>query len=305
MLDMSAYIKKLLWLALMFFVCILAAGFICVWVNDLVESPYARLLISSAVQGVVGFVGAGWLAVRRYDRCPFRCMGLTSAVSWRPFLGVVIVYILGLPMLNWIVSVNESISFPAWMGGLEGQLRAWEEAARAKTEEMLAVADVYGLIVNILVIGVLTGFCEEVFFRGVTQRMIGETPILHGAGAVWVAAIIFSAAHFQFFGFIPRMLLGLFFGYLLLTTGSLWPGIFAHALNNSLVVLSVWFERRGDAFGFLQTWGVPEKGHFPWLAIFSALVLATFFLYCYNWFFRPANSTQSPSLGNTDYGKEK
>ncbi len=260
---MSAYIKRLLWLALMFFVCILAAGFICVGVNVLTDSPYARLLISSAVQGVIGFVGAGWLAVRRYNRHPFRFMGLTSSVSWRPFVGVVIVYILGLPMLNWIVDVNESITFPAWMGGLEGQLRAWEEAARAVTEEMLAVADVYGLILNILIIGVLTGFSEEVFFRGVTQRMIGETPILRGAGAVWVAAIIFSAAHFQFFGFIPRMLLGLFFGYLLLTTGSLWPGIFAHALNNSLVVLSVWFERRGNALGFCRRGAYPRKDTSP------------------------------------------
>ena len=62
--------------------------------------------------------------------------------------------------------------------------------------------------------------------------------------AIWITAIIFSAVHFQFYGFIPRVLLGAFFGYLALWSGSLWLPIFAHALNNSLVVISTWLTKR-------------------------------------------------------------
>ena len=62
--------------------------------------------------------------------------------------------------------------------------------------------------------------------------------------AIWTTAIIFSAMHFQFYGFIPRVLLGAFFGYLAFWSGSLWLPIFAHALNNSLVVLSTWLVKR-------------------------------------------------------------
>ncbi len=284
---MSVYIRRLLWLAMMFCVFIVIAGLVSVGINSLFESTQTRLLASSAVQGIVGFAGAAYFAVKRYHPDACRYLGLTGRVGWRPLAGVILVFILGLPLLNWLVAVNESVTFPTWIGGLEGQLREWENAARVMTEEMLGVVSLSGLILNILIIGVLTGFCEEVFFRGATQQMIGEVPVLRGGSAVWIAAIIFSAAHFQFFGFIPRMMLGVFFGYLLLSTGSLWPGIFAHALNNSLVVLTIWFEHHGNILGFLQTCGVPEDGGFPWMAIVSALMLATFFVYWYNWFFVP------------------
>ncbi|MDY0160908.1 MAG: CPBP family intramembrane glutamic endopeptidase, partial [Bacteroidales bacterium] len=56
--------------------------------------------------------------------------------------------------------------------------------------------------------------------------------------AVIVAAILFSAIHFQFYGFVPRVLLGAFFGYLVILTNSIWPAVWAHFLNNSIAVVS-------------------------------------------------------------------
>jgi hypothetical protein len=58
--------------------------------------------------------------------------------------------------------------------------------------------------------------------------------------AIWITAFIFSTMHFQFYGFIPRLLLGAFFGYLAFWSRSLWLPIFAHTLNNSMVVISTW-----------------------------------------------------------------
>jgi membrane protease YdiL (CAAX protease family) len=43
----------------------------------------------------------------------------------------------------------------------------------------------------------------------------------------------------QFYGFIPRMLLGAVFGYLVIYSGSIWAAVLAHFVNNSLAVLSV------------------------------------------------------------------
>ncbi|MDE6295889.1 MAG: CPBP family intramembrane metalloprotease [Muribaculaceae bacterium] len=248
-------------------------------------SAQSRLLISSSIQGILCFALPAYVTVRRFNRQPLRFLGLTTPVSWRPFAGVVIVFIIGLPMLNWLVAVNESITLPVGLGGLEGKLREWEDAARAMTSEMLAASSFNGLLINILVIGLLTGLCEELFFRGALQRIMGNIPQIAKGGAVWCAAIIFSAVHFQFFGFIPRMLLGLFFGYILYSTGSLWPSIFAHMLNNSLVVITTWFEGHGNLLGVLQTVGIPSEGRFPWLAMSSALTLAVFLECSYNWFF--------------------
>jgi hypothetical protein len=61
--------------------------------------------------------------------------------------------------------------------------------------------------------------------------------------AIWVTAFIFSAMHMEFFGFVPRLLLGALLGYLVRWSGSLWLPILAHALNNSLVVICLWIEQ--------------------------------------------------------------
>lgn len=62
---------------------------------------------------------------------------------------------------------------------------------------------------------------------------------------MWATAFIFSAVHLQFFGFFPRLLMGAFFGYMVLWTGSIWASVFAHALNNSLVVINYWMLASG------------------------------------------------------------
>lgn len=79
---------------------------------------------------------------------------------------------------------------------------------------------------------------EEFFFRGALQRLIGKwNPNPHFV--IWSAAILFSAFHLQFYGFIPRMLLGAYLGYLLLWTRSIWIPVFAHFINNATAVIGM------------------------------------------------------------------
>lgn len=79
---------------------------------------------------------------------------------------------------------------------------------------------------------------EEFFFRGALQRLIGKwNPNPHFV--IWNAAILFSAFHLQFYGFIPRMLLGAYLGYLLLWTRSIWIPVFAHFINNATAVIGM------------------------------------------------------------------
>ena len=76
---------------------------------------------------------------------------------------------------------------------------------------------------------------EEMVFRGVLQQVVqGKSRRAHWA--IWTCAFLFSAIHLQFYGFFPRLLLGAFFGYLLVWSRNLWLPIFGHFLNNSMVV---------------------------------------------------------------------
>ena len=141
--------------------------------------------------------------------------------------------------MNVIIEWNQAITFPESMSGFEQMMRQLEDNAKAVTDSLMAGATVPSLIVSVLIVGVFAGFSEELFFRGAMQRIMMSTR-LNVHVTIWVVAVIFSLFHFQFFGFMPRLLLGAYFGYLLVWSRSLWVPVLVHVFNNSLVVFSTW-----------------------------------------------------------------
>lgn len=189
---------------------------------------------------------------------------------------IVMCFILGMPFLNETVWLNSQLHLPSWLAAVEEWMRSLEAEAGKTVDVLLGVHSVGGLVVNILVIGVLTGFCEEIFFRGTLQRVLSS----HGVSchlAVWVAAFVFSLLHFQFFGFLPRLLLGAFFGYIFVWTGSIWACALAHAIFNSITVVQVWLVHRGVNAGVIEQFGVQTNG-FPWIACVSLALVLTYIL---------------------------
>jgi membrane protease YdiL (CAAX protease family) len=123
------------------------------------------------------------------------------------------------------------------------------------------------LLVGILVIGVLAGIGEEYLFRGIIQPKIRYyTGSMHMG--VWITAIVFSAIHFQFYGFMPRLMLGALFGYLYVYSGSLLYPMVAHALNNTFTVLMVYLNKL-DVMEF----DLEDSGELYWHYILIGLVV--------------------------------
>ena len=183
-----------------------------------------------------------------------------------------LIYIIALPALNQIVYWNQEMSLPEAFSEFEKWCRTMEEQAEELTAGLLGSTDILPTIINILLIGVLTGIGEEYFFRGGLQRMLIWCKVNHHA-SIWIAATIFSALHLQFFGFVPRLLLGAFFGYLYWWSENIWVNSFAHALNNSLVIISSWCINKGYLSENFDMFGVSEGG-VPVFAIFSAIAVA-------------------------------
>ena len=231
-----------------------------------------RLLIGSAAQCLLAFVVPPLVVARFSSARPAGYLGLSSAASWKWYAAVAVLFVVAASALNQLIYWNAHMRLPESMSALERTLRGWEDDAARLTETILSGTSWGTLLSGVLVVGLLTGFSEEMFFRAGIQRALsssGMNPHL----AVWTAALIFSAVHFQFFGFFPRLLLGAFFGYLYLRSGSLWVAAAAHALNNSIVVVSSWLEARGAASFNPEEVGVAEQG-FPFWALASAVVTA-------------------------------
>lgn len=200
---------------------------------------------------------------------PLRYLGLYEPIGWRQALLVVATMLVAVPCINLLAWLNEQVPFPSFMSGLETRLRLLEDQAQTQTDFLLRAPTFGGLWLNLLVLALMPALGEELFFRGALQRLFGE--VMPKAWPVWLAAFVFSAVHMQFFGFVPRMLLGAFFGYLLLWSGSLWLPVLAHLVNNAVVVVFRYLQMHYptipdmDALGTADTW---------WAGVLSAVAFA-------------------------------
>lgn len=148
-----------------------------------------------------------------------------------------------IPFINWLAHVNEQMSFPDALSGVEHQMQKSETANRVAMNNMLRTDSPGILLYNIFLIGVLAAVGEELLFRGVIQRLIADASKNIHLG-IWVSAFVFSAIHFQFYGFVPRLFLGAWFGYLLYWSKSLWIPILAHFVNNTIAVVISYLQQR-------------------------------------------------------------
>ncbi len=196
----------------------------------------AMLRISAVVQDIFMFILPPVITALIITRQPVKLLALGKGPTLTMLLMAVAVMIVSSPFMSWIIELNQSIHLPESLATVEAAMRTMEDNAASAVESMLGPSTPGNLIVNVLLIGIMAGFSEELFFRGGLQRLLSTTRMSPWA-AVWISAIVFSALHMQFFGFVPRMLLGAFFGYLLVWSGSVWLPIALHAFNNSMFVI--------------------------------------------------------------------
>lgn len=147
------------------------------------------------------------------------------------------------PLLELSAELNKSMKLPAFLKGLEEWMLSKELEMAEMTKQLLKMNSTGVLLFNILMLAIIPAVGEELIFRGCLQKIFSRwTGNKHIA--IWVTAIIFSAIHVQFYGFLPRMLLGALFGYLLIWSKSIWIPILAHFLNNAVAVMTAYFYQR-------------------------------------------------------------
>ena len=255
---------------LLLLLCLMLLGVIATSIL-LLFVPDGNLFAMLTMQDILAFILPAVVTMAIIYRRPFHVMGLDRAPSWLAITIVIVFYVISLPAMNWLVEMNKAMSLPSWMAGIEQAMRAAEDSAAEVTQEMLNINSVGQLILCVLVVGVMAGLSEEMLFRGALLRTMQDSRLGNHA-VVWITAVLFSAFHMQFYGFVPRMLLGVWLGYLFVWTGSLWVPIIAHTLNNSTVVLMSYLSNKGVIpEGFGDNLGLPAAGSFPWLATCSLI----------------------------------
>lgn len=181
-----------------------------------------------------------WFLIDRRQLADFNGQPAYRVAGW----GLVIVLTVAfMPVNGLIIEINQSLKLPESLAPLERWMRAKEDQMAELTKFLTTFRSVPQLIMAFITIAIIPAIGEEVLFRGVFQRkFIVWTGSVHAG--IWLAAALFSAIHLQFYGFVPRMLLGAMFGYLYVWSGNLWVPILAHFINNGFTVLMIFLYQR-------------------------------------------------------------
>jgi membrane protease YdiL (CAAX protease family) len=174
------------------------------------------------------FLLPAYFAMRFQHKNALTRLGVTQGVHPVNIINVIAIALTALPFISFVADLNAQLPLPQWAIDMETQ-------SALLVEQLLFTENISSLLLNLLVIAVTPAIAEELFFRGFLQSWFEKnTKNIHVA--ILITAAIFSAMHLQFAGFIPRLLLGLVFGYLFYWSKSIWLPIVAHFANNAVTV---------------------------------------------------------------------
>ena len=192
--------------------------------------------------------------------------------------GIILTIILAfaiLPVMNYTGFLNSKMALPSWLSGVESWIREKEDSASGIIDLLIISQGMFMLVVNVLILAVIPAFSEELMFRGIVQRLLCRTLKSNHAGII-VASVIFSSVHFQFYGFIPRFMLGLSFGYLFFWTRNIWYPVVAHFVYNAIPVVMYYFQEHVAVENESTDVSVNDPG-VPWLYIGLSVMVFYYF----------------------------
>ncbi|MBB3970081.1 CPBP family intramembrane glutamic endopeptidase [Mucilaginibacter phyllosphaerae] len=203
------------------------------------------------------------------------------------------VMLISSPLIELLSNLNQQMVLPGWLNGIERWMKESEENAKRITNAILQMKTPFDCIKNVFLIGFLTAIAEEFLFRGGMQTILLNW-IKKPHTAIWVTAAIFSAFHLEFYGFLPRMLLGALFGYFVYYSGSIWPAVWGHFLNNATAVIATYLYQQKQ----IKLNPDAQNIFSWWQYVFSAVIILVLLLV----YKKVAQGKQNPALNGEELG---
>jgi uncharacterized protein len=205
----------------------------------------------------------------------------------------VVLVIAFIPFNDLIIQWNNTLNLPKFLQPVEQWMRDKEDSLRELTQLLTGFQGLNQLALGLLVIAVIPAVGEELLFRGLLQnKLLAVTRNVHVS--IWLAAMVFSAIHVQFFGFFPRMLLGALFGYLYVWSGNLWVSILAHFVNNGFTLIMMYLYQQK-----VSGYNIENEEHIPWsLALLSLALVVGILVYLRNYWLTHSHPLAPGSTGD-------
>jgi len=216
---------------------ILSGGISSSGMENLLEDRVLMLSLNSL--SIMIFISP-YFYVKKLSNYSIKIFPINSTPIILVLLSTFLFMILNSGVIEW----NKSINFPEFMNSFETWAFNKEKELEKITMFLVSFENNWEFLFGILSIALIPGICEEYLFRGVLQKnfyLISKNIHI----AVWLSALFFSALHLQFYGFFPRMLLGVLFGYIYYWSGNILYPMIAHIFNNFFSLTIFYFSQKG------------------------------------------------------------
>ena len=232
------------------------------------------LKMAQIFQSIGLFVVPPFLLAFLFSNKMFKYLGLSGNINIIALVLSGTVMLVALPFINLTAEINQALVLPDSLSWLEQIMRNSEQNAERITKIFLNINSFGGLFVNMLMMALIPAIGEELMFRGLIQKSLSKKMNIHIA--IFLSAFIFSFIHFQFYGFLPRFLMGIFFGYVFYWSGNLWLTIFAHFVNNGSAVV---FAYLYGVDGIATDTSTFSQGDNSSIYLISSIVVSTGLIY--------------------------
>ena len=237
------------------------------------------LRIVQLFSSVGSFLLPAWWFAKREGNQATSFFKLNTPTLITLFILTILLFYFSAGFFQWTIDLNQAMHLPDFLAGVEKWMRQQEDQLATLTQRFLYMPSAVDLAINLLMIALIPAIGEELLFRGCLQPIFSRLAKNAHAG-IWFAAIVFSAIHLQFYGFIPRMLLGALFGYLYYYGNSMWYPILGHFLNNGSAVVAVYlYQQKGLSVAEAMKQDNPADSRYYLLSVFLSAAISVFLLY--------------------------
>lgn len=207
--------------------------------HQLVNNELNALKIIQLFSSIGLFIIPPLIYAQLFSETPLVELGIKAKTNFKSIILTVLIMLVVMPFLSFTIDINSKLILPEFMSSIEEWMKQSEEKAMLLTSSFLKMDNFLDFLFIFLLVAILPAVGEELLFRGVLQKLFIKWTKKYHLG-IWITAILFSALHMQFYGFLPRLILGVMFGYLFFWSKSLWLPILAHLLNNGSFVIAAY-----------------------------------------------------------------
>ena len=246
-------------------------------VANISEYPDYKIAIYllQGLSAVFAFILAPWCYLRFIEKKRYNILNPNPGIELIPVILALLISVVFMAVNFKFAEWNAQMSLPEFMKDVEAWMRLQEDKLEEATMFLTNINSPSELLLAMIVIGIIPAIGEEFLFRGLIQNQL-QSWTRNAHWAIWITGILFSTIHIQFYGFVPRMLLGVLFGYMYLWSGNLIYPMLAHFANNGFQVIMLYLYRSE-----FTNFNIDETDTVPWTVFFTSATISVVLILYY------------------------